>query len=358
MKAKAMKASAIVLRALGTCALAVLAACNSTMNGTNTLPQGVGAQNKAHKASPDGDLLYVDDGGFNGFDSYAVVYTYPQGKHAGKLTGFFGPQGECSDSNGDVFIVTITSLSEHSTTVYEYAHGGSTPIATLSEPGEGYGCSIDPTTGNLAVANLYDETNPYGPDYGDVAVFPGAQGSSTMYYPSTGENFYYCGYDDTGNLYLSDSTADGLGLARLPSGGNSIESVNLDVALHHGYVFYPSVQWDGKEITVSSTLKDEMNPRYSGPINVYQLSISGSSATVVGTTTLKATQERHRGQSWIQGGTIIGINYYKGRPQVTFWKYPEGGMPTKEITHAQKPAASNFLGLTISLAPSRSGIHR
>ena len=96
----------------------------------------------------------------------------------------------------------------------------------------------------------------------------------------------------------------------------------------------------------------------SGPINVYRLSISGQKATVIGTTRLDAPQERHRGQSWIQGKTIIGINYYHGRPQITFWPYPRGGNPSREITHSQNPAASIFVGVTVSAAPSGARIHK
>lgn len=316
------------------------------------------AQTAANPGSKSGgDLLYVDDGGTDYSGAYALAYTYPQGKHVATLTGFRRLTGECSDANGDVFIVAPGEELSNPTTVYEFAHGGTSPIAELSDPGEGNGCAIDATTGNLAVANTSDESNPYGAGYGDVAIYADAQGAPAMYYSSTLHGFYYCGYDDQANLYLSVAIDGGYELASLSAGSSSIERINLKTPLYGGYAFAPSVQWDGAHMTVSSTLKQDDQEEDSDPVNVYRLSISGSSATVIGTTKLNAPQNRHRGESWIQGNTIIGISYYHGRPRITFWPYPKGGKPSREITHSQRPAASLFDGVTVSAAPSGTHVH-
>lgn len=347
--------------ALTATVIIAFAGCGATPT-TGTMPQTAtgSAQTGAYPgARSSGDLLYVDDSGTDYSRAYALAYTYPQGKHVTTLTGFRRLAGECSDANGNVFIVAPGEELSNPTTIYEFAHGGSQPMATLSESGEGFGCAVDPTTGNLAVANTSDQDNPYKSGYGGVAVFTNAQGNPTMYYSSTIEAFWYCGYDDKGNLYLSASESSGLGLASLPAGsGSSIELVSLNKSLYDAWYFSPSVQWDGKEMTVSSTLRQGGIGSDSGPINVYRLSISGQKATVIGTTRLDAPQERHRGQSWIQGKTIIGINYYHGRPQITFWPYPRGGNPSREITHSQNPAASIFVGVTVSAAPSGARIHK
>lgn len=335
-------------------AIAILAGCA----GQAGVPSGgtpSGRVPPVRRAASSQDLLYVDDSGVDYSRSYVLGFTYPQGKHVATLTGFHRLAGECSDAGGDVFVVAPGEESSNPTTVYEFAHGGSTPIATLSEPGLGLGCAIDPTTGNLAVANPYDGSNPYTKGYGDVAIFAGAQGNPTMYYSSQFPAFYYCGYDDEGDLYLSVSSgSDGYELASLAAGSSSsIEPVNVNTPLYGGYAFAPSVQWDGKHMTVSSTLKEGREERESSPINVYRLSISGSTATVIGTTKLSAPQNRHRGESWIQGNAIVGINYYHGRPQITFWPYPKGGNPSREITHSQNPPGSLFVGVTVSVGSSR-----
>jgi len=61
--------------------------------------------------------------------------------------------GLCVDAQGNVFVPTWQGESGTRGYVYEFAHGGSTPIATLSDPGGAFGCSVDLTTGNLAVTN-------------------------------------------------------------------------------------------------------------------------------------------------------------------------------------------------------------
>ncbi len=76
-----------------------------------------------------------------------------------------------------MFVTTETSLTHGY--VYEYSHGGTQSIATLSDPGSPYGCSVDPTTGNLAVANT--TSSGYYGYYGYVAIFPDAEGTATTY---------------------------------------------------------------------------------------------------------------------------------------------------------------------------------
>ena len=107
---------------------------------TGAMPQTAAgsAQTAANPGSKSGgDLLYVDDGGTDYSGAYALAYTYPQGKHVATLTGFRRLTGECSDANGDVFIVAPGEELSNPTTVYEFAHGGTSPIAELSDPGEG-----------------------------------------------------------------------------------------------------------------------------------------------------------------------------------------------------------------------------
>jgi hypothetical protein len=147
------------------------------------------------------DLLYTA-GGENG-RGIVYVYTYPQGALVGTLTGMIQPSGVCTDSAGNVFIVAYTTGSLGSSTIYEYAHGGTSPVAMLSDPGVALGCAVDPKTGNLAVANTSDFTNPYEDDWGDIAIYPEARGNPKIYYDDGFPAFYNCGYDNEGNLYVS-----------------------------------------------------------------------------------------------------------------------------------------------------------
>jgi hypothetical protein len=289
------------------------------------------------------DLLYVSSS-----DGNVRAYTYPNGKLVGTLSGFTAPGGECVDAAGDVFITAFSSPTSTSSSIYEYARGGSTPIAILSDPGHALGCSIDSTSGDLAVANIYDPSNPYNIGYGSVAVYQAAQGTPTMYYPS-GFGIILCGYDDKGNLYLtvSGSQPNVAQLARLVKGNSSIKPLSLSTTIYGTGEFPPFVQWDGKHMTVSS------NKGFGTPVSVYHLSISGTKAKVIGTTTLESTKDRHGGQSWIDGKRIVGIAYVKGWGEVALWPYPQGGQPRREIKHILGRSQGFLAGVTVSVAPRR-----
>ncbi len=281
------------------------------------------------------DLLYISSEGGS-----VYVYTYPQGELVGTLRPNAYAGGECVDTAGDVFIVTISSES-YVSTIYKYAHGGTSPIDSLSDPGFANGCAVDPATGSLAVANIGDDSgsNPYNPN-GDVAVYTGAQGNPKMYYSKDLPGFDFCGYDNSGNLYLSSwdkNTGKGL-LVDLMEGSNPFAVISLNRKIQFGTP--PSVQWDGQYMTVSSLLNRKTAPAY-----VYRLSILGSSAKVVGTTELSSRKEHHQGQIWIDGDAIIGVN---GRryASVSFWQYPRGREPSQTI----KNVGPQLWGLTVSRA--------
>jgi hypothetical protein len=269
------------------------------------------------------------------------VYTYPQGHLAGTLTGSISPAGECVDSKGDVFIVALANKSSNSSIIYEYAHGGTQPIATLNDPARGDGCAIDLASGNLAVANSFDSKNPYG-YYGDVAVYAGAQGNPTMYYSSGLVGFGLCGYDAKENLYLRAASSQygyQSQLIRLSADGD-FEQISLTVTLYNEGDS-PSVQWDGKYMTVSSTA-------YNKPTYLYRLRIAGDSAIVVGTTTLRSKRNSLRtGQFWIQGKRVVGSDYFKGLGGVDLWPYPTTGKPRTIV-----PNKENFEPSGIAVSPA------
>jgi hypothetical protein len=291
------------------------------------------------------DLLYI-----SAFSSGKVyVYTYPKGKLVGTLTGFWQPIGECVDAAGDVFIVQQGSLSSDASTIYEYQHGASTPVATLVEPGYAIGCAADPTTGNLAVGNADDTSNPYYHNRGDIAVFSSAQGNPTMFYSADFYGFGFCGYDPTGNLYAEGLTVGSpshITLGRLSTGSQTIETVNINQNIYGGYEFNPAVQWDGQHMTISSAPKVQ-GRKGSGVVSVYQLGISGSNATVVGTTKLEASENRFRGQSWITGKKILAIYALKGYENIASWQYPQGGNPQNTFVKLRE---GSLMGVTVSLA--------
>jgi hypothetical protein len=293
--------------------VALLAGCAGLNSGPQSTSQGALVSPQA-KGS---ELLYT--GQSNGDVS---IFTL-NGTKVAEITGVEAG-GLCSDSNGNVFVVQAQGVTE-------YAHGGTTPIATLSLSGNTMsGCAVDPKTGNLAVAGI----NSSG---AMIAVFANAQGSPTVYQTSAFREFSWCAYDGSGNLFVNGS-----GLAELSSGSSSITALSPSESLNPD----GPIQWDGKYVVVGNP-KSGGHPN-SGPNSLYQMTISGTKATVVNTIELsggtgaKRNQNDASAQFWIQGKKIAAPRDTNG--PIALWRYPGGGRPVSTI----KSGGSPRLGLTIS----------
>jgi hypothetical protein len=257
-------------------------------------------------AAKKSDLLYLDD---QTGDVY--VYSYPKGVLMGTLTGLPEPQGECVDKKGDVFFTTFASYE-----ILEYAHGGTSPIKTFADSGEYMeGCSVDPTTGNLAVINF----EPSGGGGGaSVAIYADATGTPTVISDSNLYLGYQIGYDNKGNIFVDgvDSSRN-FEFAELPKGSSSFTEITLGVSITTA----GGVQWDGKYVTVG----DAKNG------NIYQT--NGAGGQVEGTTSLNDSDGIF--QYFIAGRKVIGPNVYSAN--VGIWKYPKGGDPTKTLSGFTDP---------------------
>ena len=213
--------------------------------------------------------------------------------------------------------------------VYEFAHGGTQPIATLNLSGIlAEGCAVDPKSGDLAVTYLCSGCN-----YGPVAIFHNAQGMPSVYSQS-GVFLSYCGYDGKGNLFADGNGANGFALLELPKGGSTLGQVSVSQSISTA----GAVQWDGTRLAI----EDLTNPA------IYRFTISGSAATLAGTVTLKGAGS-YIAPSWIQGGTVLvpfgGESY---SPQyVGYWKYPGGGNAKKVVK--KHLDASGIAGVTVSV---------
>ena len=289
------------------------------------------------------DLLYVSS-----TNGVRYIFGYPKGMLVGILTGFLGGSGECVDSSGNVFLPSLASDSATNSIIYEYAHGGTQPIATLEDPGIAYGCSFDPKTGNLAVANGYDTSNPYSARNGSIAIYLNGQGTPNLSYSSQ-FGVLLCGYDNNSRLYVSMGTgqSDQGQLARLSSTG-SFELLTLDKPFYISSEFIPMPQWDGSHMTVS--FDPHPGLKESSPITVYQLSIKGRNGMVVRSSELNSKDNHHAGQTWIQGSTIVAAYYYQGYANIGFWSYPGGGSLVSSIKKVTENG-HNLSGVTVSVAP-------
>jgi hypothetical protein len=313
----------LALLALGAAASALFSGCAGT--AMQASPAGVQTGAARSWMAPDakkGDLLYVSDLGNDLVD----VYSYPHGKLKGTLSGFQAVHSGCVDAAGDVFIT-----SSHNSEILEFAHGGTKPIETLEDGGYGpVGCSVDPANGNLAVANL---TPVYGSGGGGIAIYKHAKGKPKEYSDPNIFFYYDCAYDNAGNLYVTGSDMHGFfKFAEIPSGTTSFTDITLNQTIN----VPGGVQWDGKYVAV-----EDQGAGYHGS-TIYQVSVSGSAGTVVGTTSLGGSSDVI--QFWIQGKKVIGPNTGSS-PNVMFWKYPAGSTAIKTITGFEEP-----VGVTVSSA--------
>ena len=217
-------------------------------------------------------LLYVSVGTAN--DVY--VYDYKTGEQVGLLTGFDQPQGQCVDAVGNVW---ITNFGDPSTSGYavEYAHGGITVLSKLSVGGPSMGCSIDPTSGNLAVATAW------GGNGAELVVFKNASGVPAVSTDPFCDSMNSPAYDDKGLLYVegygcTDGSGCGQHVCTLQNG-----LMTTDVNIHDG----GGMMWDGKYITLSDTVNKYHRGKIHQGTVIYQMAEdSHGNLTRVGETVL------------------------------------------------------------------------
>jgi len=263
---------------------------------------------------------------YAGGDESSFVLT-SSGKVVGQIaeTSF----GTCSDLNGDVFFTQVQQI-------VEYAHGATTPKAIFTAPGTVYSCSVDPTTGSLAavvfcLSGCGDEISVWSTPGDPIATYADSGLPSLL----------YCAYDKSGNLFVDGYNGSAFGLGELPAGGSALENYTVS----QNIMFAAQIQWDGTDIAVET--KDSPT--------IYQLQLDGSTATVVGSTTLSGTGTRAT-QSWIFGGKVAVPTApgTKRAIEILFWKYPAGGYPVRSFTGFIGKGHAMLDGVTLSKPPKSS----
>lgn len=257
-----------------------------------------------------GGLLYISDAGTND----VVVYRYPSNTEAGVLTGFDEPQGECVDKAGNVWIAN--SLASN---VLEYAHGGTTPIATLADRGQyPVGCAVDEKSGTLAVSNVVTRRK-HQP--GSLSLYANATGTPTIVRSPDFDEIYFVGYDGRGNLFL-DGYNDGqtFQFGELANGSSTIEPITLNGAT----VRFPGgVQFDKGKVNIGDQ---------EGAV-IYHATESGR---ITGDTPLSGSADCV--EFFIQGKTVTCPD--AGDGDIETYPYPAGGSPIQVITGLVSPTGA------------------
>jgi hypothetical protein len=281
----------------------------------------------ARSAGSQTDLIYA------GVKHRAIVFTYPGGAFDSTFRTPFLIQAMCSDAQGDVFVTAVVQSTSGAGTgyVYEYAHGTKSPVSTLDVPAHEIpvNCSSDPTTGNLAVTS-YDVHN-FAPL---VEIYTGGSGEAKQYHSEELGANPQPAYDASGNLFV---ISGGNVAALLPKGKQKLEKIRLNETI--GNVAH--AQWDGKYFALQSYTATKHNGENIS-VRYFRVQISGTTGTIVGISDFINWHQKHAGQSWLQGDTVVATP----GSSITFWKYPAGGKAFK-VLHPTDPSQA----VTVSLAP-------
>jgi hypothetical protein len=278
------------------------------------------------------DLLYISDG-----NGEVTVYDFLQKTLVGELTHFVQPLGECVDAGGNVFIADHGRQE-----LLEYAHGGKRPLKRIVvAPYEPYGCSVDPSSGTLAVAN--DRGNAAN---GNIELFAAGQGSPMAIYSDPNVPvFESCAFDNKGNLLATNGQAgnrNASAFAWLPKGGHKLIDINIPgPSPSSEWTYVQGVGWDGLYWAIEQT-------------NVYRVSLIKGQAYYVGYTPLEV--EGSAGPYWFFAGSakkqateVIGAVNSGGFGEVDYWDYPAGGEAIVEVNNGIDAP----YGVAVSLAQTR-----
>jgi hypothetical protein len=246
------------------------------------------------------------------------------------------------DKGGNVWITNLDS-----TAVVEFAHGGVTRLKTLHGAGHSAGCSVDPTTGNLAVANLDLPA--------ELQIYKKAAGSANVFKSSAcDEDMWSPGYGKKGNLYVEGSNASIVTVCELEHDGTTLRGpvklLNFTIGLGGG------VMWDGTHLILTDQY-------YGGQTitAVYQVTEEQSgNLQKAGSTVLKDAScdggvrvpqpfvvgAKNTPLNQTQGTAIVGGNL-QCLSLFNLWHYPAGGGP---LSRLQSPPTQPF-GESVSIAP-------
>jgi len=303
--------------------LALLALEGCAVSSSPVPPQ-TQSQTTAHARRD--DLLYATTIG-----GHAFVFAYPGG---GIVAEFAVPDakdvwGLCADGYGDVFVTA--ERSEHSSLVYEYAHGGTAPVATLRD--DGYvagGCSSDPVSGDLAVTSYSLGSSAKN----NVALYSPGRSRPRRFFDAQ-LSAAFCAFDGAGNLFV-----DGEGsvqLAELRKGDSTLETITLDRAL----VRPGGLEWDGRDLAI----EDGGFARKFSAID--RVRLTGSIGKVERAIHLHALA--NRGATFALDADAVVSAGGQQDTEVGEWFYPAGGR-VRKIFRARGIRGDSLYGVAISLA--------
>lgn len=171
------------------------------------------------------------------YDNSVYIYNQKNGTMpCGRITGLTNPQGLFVDAGRNLWVAIAGDCHNQFSSVFEFAPGGTTPVATLQDPdGPATGVAVDKRSGTVYVTNFFGYSQGcISGNNGTVEVY--AAGSTVPTAVLSDPNMNYAfndAVDDRGNLYVTYLELNG------PSGSGRIDewlggggsAIDLGIAL-------------------------------------------------------------------------------------------------------------------------------
>ncbi|HEY1680593.1 MAG TPA: hypothetical protein VGF98_02995 [Candidatus Tumulicola sp.] len=248
------------------------------------------------------------------------MYSYPALRLVQTLSGELRePAALCvDDTTGNIWVVAAGNNK-----LFEYAHGGATPIKIIKVASYGTalsGCAIDATNGDVAVA-----IRGIAEDPGGVLVLKSGVRKPQLYFDRTQRLYaYFLAYDPKGNLFVDGIAHRPFVYDELPANTKTFTNINLEGAK----VRAPGgVQYHAGNIAIADH-KRGIIYRTSG-------------ATVTGSTTLKGSCNIE--QFLVRGDKAVVASNCAGSSRILVYNYPAGGSAIGQIS-----GLSGTFGVAIS----------
>jgi len=295
-------------------------------------------------------LLYVaDTGGTGNYDIYN--YKSQAGHLFGTLHpgsfGFSMPTGSCEDTAGNVYIIDAGSGL-----LWQFPHGSSSGTSVaITNAMMPLGCSVDPTTGNIAVSNFGNST---------MNIFQGGFGGTQMLSTALEPYMWGPGYDPSGNLFVESeySQFTSIELEELPAGSSTWRVISLpNQPCGNPFCFPDSVQWDGTYLEAGDQNFGTTNNNYPTDImGAFRISVSGSTGTEVSSVsyngncapsnlTADALQIFVGGTTRALNGAVFGNIDCSGN--VNYYNYTAGGAAKRSLPVNIAPVQAGY-GISVS----------
>ena len=258
----------------------------------------------AQHALPDaqsGELLYVTTSN----QEQLYVLRYPQLQVVDTIGGFSPAalRGLCSGPEGEVY---ATDDGQQTSYLYLFKHGAKTPRRVLSGPGGLRACSVDSTTGDVAVTTV--ENRPA------LAIFRKGEGRPKLYDVGYG-TFTASAYAPDGNLYLIHDC-----LVLFANGSFTCVKLAGSASLRGA----TGLQWHNGVFIIAAQAHGKLQTVYTVKLT------SATTGRLVSKITLdrKMNEDPRYGlPALLVGNDLMAPSNRKG--SLNFWLYPKGGGPVR-----------------------------